>query len=150
MKKLSPKWLVCALCVLLAAVGALTLRTRDARSLAVDDSVCGISLLYNDTTAATSGACPQIENGQSTMDDMLHFLQSLELRWDGFRWDSGGMSLPCYHLYFCDQSGLPQTTLYITADGQVYCGHQVYRILSPDTTETFSQLALLYQQATVS
>lgn len=150
MKKLSPKWLVCALFVLLAVVGALTLRTRDAYSLAVDDSVCGISLLYNDTTAATSGACPYVEDGQSSMDDMLHFLQSLELRWDGFQLGSDGMSLPCYHLYFCDQGGLPQTTLYITADGQVYCGHQVYRVLSPDASDTFSQLTLLYQQAAVS
>lgn len=150
MKKFSPKWLVCALCVLLAAVGALALRTRDAYSLAVDDSVCGISLLYNDITAATAGASPQVENGQSTMDDMLRFLQSLELRWDGFQWDSGGMSLPCYRLYFVDHGGLPQTTLSITADGQVYCGHRVYRVLSPDAAETFSQLTLLYQQAAVS
>ena len=124
---------------------AFAMHIRTANTFLLDNNITGVSLLYNDIEGPTSGACPQIENGQSAMDDVFSFLHTLNIRWYGFTGNQ--MDIPCYSLYFYDEDGMPQVKMYITSTGYLYCGQLSYRIISPSVENAWLQLNNLYEKA---
>lgn len=60
------------------------------------------------------------------------------------------MELPNYHLSFFEVNGAVQVTLYITSKGDLYCNNQIYRILSPNAQDVWTQLGDMYKIAAAS
>jgi hypothetical protein len=135
------------LLIVVIALGLFPPRTRTASSLLANKDICGVSFLYNATDGHTSGACPQLEDGQSETVTLHNLLQSLNIRWCGFNGDGSGMDIPAYYLCFVNESGAPQVTMYIPSTGYLYCGHWIYRATSPSMEEAWSQLDSLYGSA---
>ena len=133
-------------CLLLVAV-VFAVHTKNAESLLSGKDVAGVSFLYNSIEDPTSGVCPQIEVGQSEMDEVNGFLQDLNIRWCGVYGNGSGMDVPAYHLFFFDESGMPQVEMYITSTGNLYSGHMAYRIITPSSKEAWLQLGGLYELA---
>lgn len=141
------KLLCLAVCGLLLVAVAFAVHTRNAESLLSGEDIAGVSFLYHDIEAPTSGACPQIEVGQPAMDEVSSFLQDLDIRWHGFYGDGSVMDVPAYYLVFFDESGMPQVELYITSTGYLYCGYMIYRMITPSSKEVWLQLGSLYELA---
>lgn len=141
------RMLCLAVCGLLLVAAAFAVHTRTAQSLLSGEEIAGISFLYLDSEAPTSGVCPQIEVGQPAMDEVSSLLQDLDIRWHGFYGDGSVMDVPVYYLVFFDESGMPQVELYITSTGHLYCGHMTYRMITPSPEKVWLQLGSLYELA---
>lgn len=138
-------WLV--VCSLFLVGCAFVVHTRNAESLLSGKNIAGVSFLYNSIENPTSGACPQIEVGQPEMDDVIGFLQGMNIRWCGIYGNRGGMDVPAYYLFFFDEIGMPQGEMYITSTGYLYSRNMAFRIMNPTSTEVWFQLGCLYRLA---
>ena len=146
-RKTGGKLLCLAVSALFLAAVVLAVRPRTAQSLLPDRPIAGVLFLYNSIGDMTSGPAPQIEASQPEMEEVDRFLQDLTIRWAGFYGDGSLLDVPGYRLIFFDERGMPQTGLYITSTGYLYHSHTVYRILSPSTTMSWTQLHSLYALA---
>ena len=132
---------------MLAAALFVLFRPQSAAALLEGKDIQVVSVLYNDALSSTSGVCPHTETGTDEWDYLQSILRGVQLRRRGFSWD-GHTEFPGYSLYFYDAQGPSLVTLYFTKSGLLYCGHSVYRIVSPEDGETWHRLGIFYQELT--